>query len=112
MKDHDGVTALMNAAESGSLVAVQALVEKGADAGAMSTTAFTPLIVAAAGGHFEVVKVRKMMGLNKDFSTFSCHGWLITCSGVCRFLVGCLYLTLCICPREILSGCSARTLLT
>lgn len=57
MKDNDGVTALMNAAESGSLEAVQALLDKGADAGAMSTTAFTPLIVAAAGGHLTVVKV-------------------------------------------------------
>lgn len=57
VKDHDGVTALMNAAESGSLEAVEALLKKGADAGAMSTTAFTPLIVAAAGGHLDVVKV-------------------------------------------------------
>lgn len=57
VKDHDGVTALMNAAESGSLEAVEALLTKGADAGSMSTTAFTPLIVAAAGGHLPVVKV-------------------------------------------------------
>ena len=58
-KDHDEVTALMNAAESGSLEAVEALLRKGADAGSMSATAFTPLIVAAAGGHLDVVKVRK-----------------------------------------------------
>lgn len=57
-KDHDEVTALMNAAESGSLEAVEALLAKGGDAGSMSATAFTPLIVAAAGGHLEVVKVR------------------------------------------------------
>lgn len=57
-KDHDDVTALMNAAESGSLQAVEALLSKGADPGSMSTTAFTPLIVAAAGGHLDVVKVR------------------------------------------------------
>lgn len=56
-KDHDEVTALMNAAESGSLEAVEALLAKGADPGSMSTTAFTPLIVAAAGGHLAVVKV-------------------------------------------------------
>lgn len=51
------MTALMNAAESGSLEAVEALLAEGADAGAMSTTAFTPLIVAASGGHLPVVKV-------------------------------------------------------
>lgn len=51
------MTALMNAAESGSLEAVEALLTEGADAGAMSTTAFTPLIVAASGGHLPVVKV-------------------------------------------------------
>lgn len=56
-KDHDEVTALMNAAESGSLEAVEALLAKGAEPGSMSTTAFTPLIVAAAGGHLDVVKV-------------------------------------------------------
>lgn len=59
VKDHDGVTALMNAAESGSLTSVEALLKKGADAGAMSATAFTPLIVAAAGGHLDVVKVNE-----------------------------------------------------
>lgn len=58
-QDHDGVTALMNAAESGSIEAVTALLKKGADAGSMSTTAFTPLIVAAAGGHLPVVKVHR-----------------------------------------------------
>lgn len=52
------MTALMNAAESGSLESVQALLAKGGDPGSMSTTAFTPLIVAAAGGHLPVVKVR------------------------------------------------------
>lgn len=62
VKDNDGVTALMNAAESGSLECVQALLNKGADPGAMSTTAFTPLIVAAAGGHLEVVKVTNLTG--------------------------------------------------
>ena len=59
-KDHDEVTALMNAAESGSLEAVEALLSKGGDAGSMSATAFTPLIVAAAGGHLEVVQVRSV----------------------------------------------------
>lgn len=58
-KDHDDVTALMNAAESGSLEAVETLLAKGGEAGSMSTTAFTPLIVAAAGGHLPVVKVRR-----------------------------------------------------
>ena len=61
-KDHDEVTALMNAAESGSLEAVEALLSKGADAGSMSATAFTPLIVAAAGGHLEVVQVSGCRG--------------------------------------------------
>lgn len=65
-KDHDDVTALMNAAESGSLAAVEALLEKGADAGSMSTTAFTPLIVAAAGGHLDVVKVGGWVGVRVD----------------------------------------------
>ena len=59
------MTALMNAAESGSLEAVEALLAEGADAGAMSTTAFTPLIVAAAGGHLSVVKVRVKVILSK-----------------------------------------------
>lgn len=49
----------MNAAESGSLEAVETLLARGGEAGSMSTTAFTPLIVAAAGGHLPVVKVRR-----------------------------------------------------
>jgi ankyrin repeat protein len=41
----------MNAAENGSVPVVGFLLEHGASPSNMSTTGFTPLIVAAAGGH-------------------------------------------------------------
>ena len=55
--DDEGLTALINASEMGSDQIVNLLLEKyEGDANDMSTSGFTPLIVASANGHLKVVK--------------------------------------------------------
>jgi ankyrin repeat protein len=61
-EDNDGLTALMNAAEIGDEDMLQYLLDKGAEPNKLSHSGFTPLILAAAGGHTGCVKALVHMG--------------------------------------------------
>ncbi|CAN0012120.1 unnamed protein product, partial [Phaeothamnion confervicola] len=65
-RDRDGLSCLMNASEIGADEVVALLLAKGkrADPNAISTTGFTPLILAAAGGHSDVVRL--LLGKGAD----------------------------------------------
>merc|ERR1712048_325993 len=59
--DNDGLTALMNAAENGSVEIIETLLSaldggKSDYVNIMSATGFTALIIGAAHGHFDTVK--------------------------------------------------------
>jgi ankyrin repeat protein len=64
--DEEGVTALINAAESGSVESVRFLLDQKADASHVSAQGFTALVVAAAGGHVAVAKLLVAAGADVD----------------------------------------------
>jgi Ankyrin repeats (3 copies) len=64
--DEEGVTALINASESGSLESVRFLLDQKADASHVSGQGFTALVVAAAGGHVPVAKLLVAAGADVD----------------------------------------------
>mmetsp|Transcript_2039 Transcript_2039/g.4441 ORF Transcript_2039/g.4441 Transcript_2039/m.4441 type:complete len:919 (+) Transcript_2039:171-2927(+) len=65
-KDKDGLTALMNAAENGTVPCIDMLLDAKAEIDAMSETGFTALIVAAAGGHVDASVKLLERGANAD----------------------------------------------
>jgi ankyrin repeat protein len=54
-RDSDGVTAVLNVAESGDLRTLQLLLAADAAVNYMSSNNFSPLIVACAHGHYDVI---------------------------------------------------------
>jgi ankyrin repeat protein len=56
LKDHDGRTALLHAAEAGQTEAVEALLEASADVDVRGPNGVSPLMAAASRGHVEIVK--------------------------------------------------------